>query len=103
MKTKTVPGFDTVAGRPLMVMHTFCVSLDGQLQHFTDNNLRATVPPEGWADYCAAYPEAQDIVDELTKPTEIKPAPVEAGPSIQEQLAAALAKVQELQAAQQPA
>ena len=99
MKTKTVPGFDTVAGRPLMVMHTFSISADHQLQHFTDGNLRATVPPESWADYCAAYPEAQDIVDELTKPTEVQPAdPVEVGPTVQEQLEAALAKVQQLQA-----
>lgn len=101
MKTKTLPGFDTVGNRPLMVMHTFSISPDGQLQHFTDGTLRATVPPEGWADYCRQYPDAQDIVDELTKPTEVKPAAQEqTGPTVQEQLEAALAKVQELQAAQ---
>jgi hypothetical protein len=96
MKTKTLPGFDTTGGRALMVMHTFEVTRDGQLSHSTDGTLRAIVPPEGWADYCKQYPEAQDIVDELTKPVEVAPA----GPSVQEQLAAALAKVQELQAAQ---
>lgn len=102
MKTKTLPGFDMVAGRAIMVMHTFEVMRDGQLGHFTDGTLRATVPPEGWADYCKQYPDAQDIVDELTKPVEVKPAVQEpAGPTVQEQLAAALAKVKELQAAQE--
>lgn len=97
MKTKTVPGFDRVGGRAIMCMHTFSVARDGQLQHEIDGVLRATVPPEGWLDYCITYPEAQVIVDELTKPVEIKPAALDAL-SIQEQLAAALAKVQELQA-----
>ncbi|HLO62908.1 MAG TPA: hypothetical protein VK165_08075 [Azonexus sp.] len=105
MKTKTVPGFERLAGRPpLVVWHTFEVTPDGQLAHLIDGVPRATVPPEGWADYCTTYPDAQDIVDELTKPTEVKPAAPEAdqeqpaAPSIQDQLAAALATVQALQA-----
>lgn len=102
MKTKTIAGFEKVTGRPpLVVWHTFEATDDGQLAHLIDGNLRATIPPEGWADYCKEYPDAQDIVDELTKPTEVKPAAQEqAGPTVQEQLEAALAKVQELQAAQ---
>lgn len=104
MKSKTVPGFDMIAGRALMVMHTFRVAADGQLEHLTDGILRATVPPEGWEGYCAQYPEAQDIIDELTRPVQIaEPAQAAPVPSVQEQLAAALAKVQELQAQQQAA
>lgn len=101
MKTKTVAGFEKVTGRPpLVVWHTFEATADGQLSHLIDGNLRATIPPEGWADYCLEYPDAQDIVDELTKPTEIKaPAPEEpTAPTVQEQLAAALAEVERLKA-----
>lgn len=63
---KTVPGFTMLSGRPVMVLHTFYATADGQLAHETDGILRATVPPEGWADYCQQYPDAQDIVDSLT-------------------------------------
>lgn len=28
--------------------------------------MRATVPPEGWTDYCQQYPDAQEVVDSLT-------------------------------------
>lgn len=81
MNTKTVPGFEKIAGRPpLVVWHTFEATPDGQLAHLIDGVPRATVPPEGWEDYCKAYPEAQDIVDSLTKPTEVK----KAEPAVQE-------------------
>jgi hypothetical protein len=63
---KTVPGFTMLSGRPVMVLHSFYATADGQLAHETDGTLRATVPPEGWADYCQQYPDAQDIVDSLT-------------------------------------
>ena len=100
MQTKTVPGFEKVTGRPpLLVWHTFEATADGQLSHLIDGTLRATIPPEGWEDYCAKYPEAQDIVNHLTKPTEIKApaAPEEpAAPSVLEQLQNALADVQRL-------
>lgn len=67
---KTVPGFDYSAGLPMMAIHTFAKGRDGQLEHSIDGKLRAQVPPEGWADYCREYPEAQDIVDAMTiKPT----------------------------------
>ncbi|WP_295002963.1 hypothetical protein [uncultured Dechloromonas sp.] len=106
MKTKTVPGFEKVTGRPpLVVWHTFEVTKDGQMAHLIDGVLRATVPPEGWLAYCDTYPDAQDIVDELTKPTEIPPPAPEPtmgqALTIQEQLAAALATVQQLQQAVQ--
>lgn len=63
---KTVPGFTMLSGRPIMVLHTFYATPDGQLAHETDGTLRATVPPEGWLAYCEQYPEAQDVVDSLT-------------------------------------
>lgn len=72
MQSKTVYGFDKSGGLPLLALHTFEVSADKQLVHLIDGNLRATVPPEGWPDYCKQYPDAQDIVDGLT----IKTAPL---------------------------
>ncbi len=67
---KTVPGFDRTGSMPMMTIHTFAKGKDGQLEHHIDGRLRAQVPPEGWADYCREYPEAQDIVDAMTiKPT----------------------------------
>lgn len=72
MQSKTVYGFDKSGGLPLLALHTFEVSADKQLVHLIDGNLRATVPPEGWEDYCKQYPDAQDIVDGLT----IKAAPL---------------------------
>jgi predicted transglutaminase-like cysteine proteinase len=68
MTTKTVIGFDRSGGLPLMAMHTFFAGADGQLMHEIDGRLRATVPPEGWADYVKDWPEAADIVSALTKP-----------------------------------
>jgi hypothetical protein len=63
---KTTYGFDKGRNFPLMGIHTFATSQDGQLRHFIDDKLRATVPPEGWSDYCKEYPDAKDIVDSLT-------------------------------------
>lgn len=72
MKSKTVYGFDKTGGLPVLALHTFEAGRDGQLVHLIDNNLRATIPPEGWADYAKMWPEAQDVIDGLT----IKPAPL---------------------------
>ena len=54
-------------------MHRFEATSDGQLAHYTDDQIRAIVPPESWADYLTSWPEAAPIVEGLTKPT---PAPV---------------------------
>jgi hypothetical protein len=62
---KTTYGFDKGRNYPLMGIHTFSSTSDGQLQHEIDGKIRATVPPEGWADYCKEYPDAQDIVDSM--------------------------------------
>ena len=67
MVAKTVFGFEKRDGIPMVVEHTFEPARDGQLLHFINGQLRATVPPEGWRDYCETYPEAQDVVDSLTR------------------------------------
>jgi hypothetical protein len=46
-------------------MHTFEKTRDGQLEHRTDGVLRAVVPPEGWDDYVALWPEAAPLVEQL--------------------------------------
>lgn len=66
MNSKTVYGFDKSGGLPVLALHTFEAARDGQILHFIDGNLRATVPPEGWADYAKEWPEAQEIIDGLT-------------------------------------
>lgn len=54
------------AGWPLrLANHRFSASADGQLQHFVEGELRATVPPEGWADYVKHWPAAIDLVRQL--------------------------------------
>lgn len=75
MASKTVYGFDKSATLPFVAIHTFETSGDGQLLHLIDGRLRATVPPEGWADYCREWPEAQDIVNALCPAPAPSPAP----------------------------
>lgn len=48
-------------------MHEFKESKDGQLQHFTDDQLRATIPPEGWDEYVSKWPAAAGVVDALRR------------------------------------
>lgn len=40
----------------------------GQLVHRTNGALRATVPPEGFADYLKLWPEAEPIVRAISGP-----------------------------------
>ena len=61
------------------VSHRFTVTTDGQLAHYSDDQLRAVVPPEGWQDYLKQWPEAQALVDVLTTPTESTAAVVSIG------------------------
>lgn len=66
MIKKTVVGFERSSnGLPVACYHSFDVSGDKQLLHYINDTLRATVPPEGWEEYCKQYPEAQDVVDQL--------------------------------------
>ena len=48
------------------VSHRFTVTADGRLAHYSDDQLRAVVPPEGWQDYLKQWPQAQALVDGLT-------------------------------------
>lgn len=66
---KRVYGFDSSGGLPLMCLHEFGTSADGQLIHLIDGNLRATVPPEGWESYVEQYPDAADVVSRMRTPT----------------------------------
>lgn len=75
MKTKTVYGFDQAGGLPLLALHTFFAGRDGQLVHEIDGHLRATVPPEGWADYVRTWPEAADVVNAMILPASPTPTP----------------------------
>jgi hypothetical protein len=103
MKSKTVYGFDKSGGVPLLALHTFETSSDGQLIHLIDGNVRAIVPPEGWADYVQEWPEAQDIVDALRRVPNAVAAPSAQEVSMAEQIAALQATIASLQGNQAPA
>ena len=64
---KTVYGFDQQRP-PMWCEHTFAASVDGQLCHFMDGTLRATVPPEGWDDYAATWPDCESVVNSMRGP-----------------------------------
>jgi hypothetical protein len=49
--------------------HTFRRADDGQLEHLLDGRLWATVPPEGMRDYARTWPQCQDLVDQLLRPS----------------------------------
>lgn len=103
MKSKTVPGFERNVDVPRLCYHTFEASPRGELLHLIDNNLRATVPPEGWADYCKEWPEAQDIVDALTIVPAAQAAPALSGVDLQLDQAARIAALTAQLNALQPA
>lgn len=60
----------------VLEQHRFSAGPDGQLLHYTDELLRAAVPPEGWDDYLRAWPEAADLIGQLRRPAQ-DPAPAE--------------------------
>lgn len=71
---KTTYGFDQSGGLPLMAIHTFETSADGQLVHYIDNVLRAVVPPEGWQEYSRQWPDAAEVIASMMKrpePTQV--------------------------------
>lgn len=102
MKSKTVPGFERNVDVPRICYHTFEAGNDGQLLHLIDNCLRATVPPEGWADYVKEWPEAGDIVDAM-RIVPAAPAPALASVDIQLEQAATIAALQAELATLKPA
>lgn len=66
---KTEIGFDKTNTFPLIVKHFVRPAADGQLEHWMDDKLRATVPPESWDAYCKEWPVCRDVCDSmLTRP-----------------------------------
>lgn len=70
---KTEIGFDKTNTFPLIVKHFVRPAADGQLEHWIDDKLRATVPPESWDAYCKEWPMCRDVADSLL----IRPASTE--------------------------
>ena len=66
---KTEIGFDKTNTFPIMVKHTVRPAADGQLEHWMDDKLRATVPPESWDAYCKEWPVCRDVADSLLRPS----------------------------------
>jgi hypothetical protein len=57
---------DTGPAEPiLMATHRFVKNDEGAIEHYINNVLRATVPPEGWDDYAAQWPDCQPLVTAL--------------------------------------
>jgi hypothetical protein len=74
---KAYAGGDNGEGRttppiPQFAVHRFFVTPDNQLGHEMDGMLRATVPPEGWSDYVAHWPDANAVVSQLKSAGEAK-------------------------------
>lgn len=61
-------GFDKTNTFPIMVKNMFRAAPDGQLEHWMDDKLRATVPPESWDAYCKEWPAAREVCDSLLLP-----------------------------------
>jgi len=63
LDTQTIaanPGF------PLnLANHRFSASPKGELVHYVEGELRATVPPEGFDDYVKYWPASIDVVKQL--------------------------------------
>jgi len=49
---------------PIMATHDF-IAKDGDLQHFVNGVLRATVPAAGQDDYVSQWPDAADVVSAM--------------------------------------
>jgi hypothetical protein len=79
---KTEIGFDKTNTFPIMVKNMFRPSADGQLEHWMDDKLRATVPPESWDAYCKEWPAAREVCDSLLLPR---------GPSLDESIKSMIA------------
>jgi len=88
---KTEIGFDKTNTFPIMVKHHIVAGSDGQLEHWMDDKLRATVPPESWDDYCKEWPVCREVVDSMRLPRTEKPEQ-----TLQKAVAAMLAQSQEL-------
>lgn len=72
-------GFDKTNTFPIMVKHHIVPAADGQLEHWMDDKLRATVPPESWDAYCKEWPVCREVCDSMLLPR---------GPSLDETIKA---------------
>lgn len=55
-----------IPGLPVVLVDTaFDVNEAGELVHYTEGKVRATVPPEGWDDYAREWPMCAELVAEL--------------------------------------
>jgi hypothetical protein len=70
---KTEIGFDKTNTFPIMVKHFVRPAADGQLEHWMDDKLRATIPPESWDAYCKEWPVCREVCDSMLtrKPADI--------------------------------
>lgn len=67
--TKQVRTILATPGFPVTLdYHTFRAGKAGTLEHLINDELRATVPAEGFADYAAAWPACKPVLDEIGAP-----------------------------------
>lgn len=50
-----------------LAQHEFRASADGELEHYIDGRLRATVPPEGLAGYAHFWPDCAPLAQTLQR------------------------------------
>lgn len=67
-------------GGPNMALcqHTFETTPDGQIMHLTDGELRAVIPPEGWAAYAEAWPVVGELAAGLQRAPATAASPADA-------------------------
>ncbi len=78
------PGFPITLGN-----HRYSASSDGQLLHYIDEQLRATVPPDGWDDFVKYWPTSIDVVRQLRAQASVKAAAAAAARQVKVQAALA--------------
>lgn len=57
------PGFPVTLDR-----HTFRASKDGQLEHLVNDEVRAVIPPKGFAAYLEDWPQALPVIESIGAP-----------------------------------
>ncbi len=57
------PGFPVTLDR-----HTFRMSKSGDLEHVIDGEVRAVVPPKGFAAYLEDWPQARPVIEAAGAP-----------------------------------
>lgn len=60
---KEVTTIAATPGYPITLdRHTFRLAKSGNLEHVIDGEVRAVIPPEGFADYVKDWPQAAPVV-----------------------------------------